>query len=123
MRSFYRTVAIVTVATTGLTGLVGCQSLQSGISARVASSDERASRMSREVGKVEGVSQSSNAIQHDAGIWLGRSLPRISQAPLPAIFNLPAMFERSVNSLDEFAERITLRSGVPTKVAAEAANS
>ncbi len=103
--------------------LPGCQSLPRGISERVGAADIKSSRLVRDVGKVEGTTQSSNAIVHESGIWLGRSLPRVSQAPLPQIFNQPATFERAVGSLDEFAERITLRSGIPVKVAADAANA
>ena len=103
--------------------LVGCQSLPRGISERVGAADIKGSRLMRDVGKVEGGTTSSNAIQHEPGIWLGRSLPRVSQAPLPPLFNQPATFERAVASLDEFAERITLRSGIPVKVAADAASA
>ena len=100
--------------------LTACQTLQHDISDRVAATDTKASRMARDVGKIEGASQGSSAVLHEPGIWIGRSLPRVSQTPLPQLFNQPATFERAVNSLDEFAERITLRSGIPTKVAADA---
>ena len=100
--------------------LSACQTLPHEIAERVSASDAKASRLARDVGKIEGVSQSTSAIQHEPGIWLGRSLPRASQMPLPQVFNQPATFERAVRSLDEFAERITLRSGIPTRVAADA---
>lgn len=103
--------------------LAGCQSLQHGIGERVASSDARASRLHRDVGHIEASGVPVSAVQHDPGVWLGRNLPRVSQTPLPALFNQPATFERAVNSLDEFAERITLRSGIPSKVASDAANA
>lgn len=103
--------------------LSACQTLPNEIAGRVSASDARASRLAREVGKIEGASQSSSAVQHEPGIWIGRSLPRVSQMPLPQAFNQPATFERGVRSLDEFAERITLRSGIPTKVAADATSS
>lgn len=100
--------------------LSACQTLPHEIADRVSASDAKASRLAREVGKIEGASQSTSGIQHEPGIWIGRSLPRVSQMPLPQAFNQPATFERAVRSLDEFAERITLRSGIPTKVAADA---
>ena len=103
--------------------LSACQTLPRDITERVNATDTKASRLARDVGKVEGASQGSNAILHEPGIWIGRSLPRVSQSPLPQLFNQPATFERAVSSLDEFAERVTLRSGIPTKVAADAANA
>ena len=100
--------------------LSACQTLPHEISERVSASDAKASRLARDVGKIDGVSQSTSGIQHEPGIWIGRSLPRVSQTPLPQVFNQPTTFERAVHSLDEFAERITLRSGIPTRVAADA---
>ena len=116
-----RLMSIPVIVTIG--SLQGCQTLQRDITERVSASDLKSSRLVRDVGKVEGASQNSSTIQHEPGIWLGRSLPRVSQAPLPLIFNQPATFERAVGSLDEFAERITLRSGIPAKVAADAATA
>ena len=110
-------------ALTAACTLPGCQSLPRGISERVGAADIKGSRLVRDVGKVEGASQTTSTIRHEPGIWLGRSLPRVSQVPLPQLFNQPATFERAVGSLDEFAERITLRSGIPVKVAADAAHA
>ncbi len=100
--------------------LSACQTLPREIAERVSASDAKASRLARDVGKIEGAAQATSGVQHEPGIWIGRSLPRVSQTPLPQVFNQPATFERAVRSLDEFAERITLRSGIPTKVAADA---
>ncbi|GAA4023234.1 PilN family type IVB pilus formation outer membrane protein [Actimicrobium antarcticum] len=114
----------VTLMALAVSLLPACNSMNEGIIGRVKESEARASQLARDVGKVDGAaSKVLPAVQHDPGIWLGRSLPRVSQTPLPPVFNQPATFERSINSLAEFAERITLRSGIPTKVASDAAQA
>ncbi len=112
------------VALIGTMLLPACSSMQNGIIDRVDASDKRSSALKRGVGTIDGkASQADPSVQHDPGIWIGRSLARTSQIPLPPIFNQPTTFERSVGSLAEFAERITLRSGVPTKITADATNA
>ncbi|MBC7413967.1 MAG: PilN family type IVB pilus formation outer membrane protein [Herminiimonas sp.] len=101
----------------------GCSSIQGGIIERINVSEARSSQLARDVGKVDGTGKSDPTIRHEPGIWLGRSLARVSETPLPPIFHQPATFERSVNSLAEFAERITLRSGIPTRVAGNTAQA
>jgi type IVB pilus formation R64 PilN family outer membrane protein len=57
----------------------------------------------------------------DNGIWLsGRTVKLGTDAALPPIFAQPATFDRSVSSLQEFAERITRLTQLPTKVAPDA---
>jgi type IVB pilus formation R64 PilN family outer membrane protein len=57
----------------------------------------------------------------DKGIWLsGRTVKLGADAALPPIFAQPATFDRSVSSLQEFAERITRLTQLPTKVAPDA---
>ena len=112
------------VALMGTMLLPACSSLQNGIIDRVGASEKRSAALTRDVGKIDGTaSKAPPTVQHDPGIWIGRSLARTSQIPLPPIFNQPATFERSVGSLAEFAERITLRSGVPTKITSDASNA
>lgn len=55
------------------------------------------------------------------GIWLsGRTVKLGTDAALPPIFTQPATFDRSVSSLQEFAERITRLTQLPSKVAPDA---
>ena len=57
----------------------------------------------------------------DKGIWLsGRTVKLGTDAALPPIFTQPATFDRSVSSLQEFAERITRLTQLPSKVAPDA---
>ena len=112
------------VAFIGIMLLPACSNMQNAIVDRVNASETRASALTREVGKIDGTPGAAlPTVQHDPGIWIGHSLARNSQVPLPPIFNQPTTFERSVNSLAEFAERITLRSAIPTKIAADAINA
>jgi len=104
--------------------LPACSNMQNGIADRVAAGEARSSTLAREVGKLDGkAGKALQTVQYDSGIWIGRSLARTSQVPLPPIFNQPTTFERSVSSLAEFAERITLRSGIPTKITSDASNA
>ncbi|MGH8810049.1 MAG: PilN family type IVB pilus formation outer membrane protein, partial [Noviherbaspirillum sp.] len=60
------------------------------------------------------------SVAHEDGIWLGKSVAKAEQSALPPIFHEPASFDRSVASLSEFAERVTLRVGIPAKVTPDA---
>ena len=115
---------VLLAALIGTMVLPACSSMQNGIVDRVGASEARSSALAREVGKIDGkAGKALQTVQYDSGIWIGRSLARTSQVPLPPIFNQPTTFERSVSSLAEFAERITLRSGIPTKITSDASNA
>ncbi|MET3133301.1 type IVB pilus formation R64 PilN family outer membrane protein [Oxalobacteraceae bacterium GrIS 1.11] len=66
------------------------------------------------------VQMAAPTVVHDKGIWLGKKVVKVGPPPLPAIFLEPTSFDRTVYSLSELAERITLRSGIPTKVSPDA---
>ena len=71
--------------------------------------------LSRQVGTAKPVA--APAVVHADGIWLGHKVVKLASAPvLPPVFREPANFDRTVSSLSELAERITMRSGIPTKV-------
>lgn len=100
--------------------LAGCTGLQEKITDRNVESGARADRLAREVGHSEPLASGRNNVVHDAGIWLGGKAVKLEPATLPQLFYEPAVFDRTVSSLTEVAERITLRSGLPTKVLPEA---
>ncbi len=87
---------------------------------RIDTADDRASRLAKTVGQVDSRGAATPTVVREPGIWIGRNTVKRDTDPLPALFDKPATFDRTVQSLSEFAERITLRSGVPTKVAADA---
>lgn len=60
----------------------------------------------------------------DSGIWLsGRTVKLANDTALPAVFAQAATFDRSVSTLQEFAERITRITQLPTKVAPDAVDA
>jgi len=60
----------------------------------------------------------------DNGIWLsGRTVKLSKDVALPSLFSQPATFDRSVFTLQEFAERITRLAQIPTKVSPDASDA
>ena len=60
-------------------------------------------------------------VEGEDTLWIARTSVRIEpRDSLPAVFSQPATFDGSVASLTEFAQRITLRSGIPAHVTADA---
>lgn len=54
-------------------------------------------------------------------IWLSNRTVKLTQAEQrPAVFQQPATFDRAVNSLQDFAERVSLLTHLPTQVTASA---
>lgn len=97
----------------------------SGLSQRISDAADRDAEHSHAL--VADTSKGHNAVRAlddvvvDNGIWLsGRTVKLGTEAVLPAIFAQPATFDRSVASLQEFAERITRLTQLPTKVAPDA---
>lgn len=99
----------------------GCTGLSGKVASSVDQSATKASALAGDAGRVvpDARGQAAPAITHEDGIWIGRSVVPLAAKPLPPIFHEPATFDRTVSSLAELAERITLRSGIPVKVAPE----
>ena len=67
-------------------------------------------------GKLDTNSQAST-VAVEEGLYIAATSVKLdARASLPKIFQEQAVFDRVVSSLPEFAARITLRSGIPTKV-------
>jgi type IVB pilus formation R64 PilN family outer membrane protein len=102
--------------------LPGCTGLMGRINRDVASDTAQADTV------LHGL-QDGDARVHDRdnvvvnnGLWLSGTRVNVARADaLPPLFDRPAMFDRTVSSLQEFAERITRLTAVPTRVAASAA--
>lgn len=109
---------IVATVAAGLLG--GCSGLAGTIDRRIDTDDQRATRLVREVGQVEARGHSAGTVVQDNGIWIGRNTVKRDLQVLPAVFTQPATFDRSVLSLADFAERMTVRSGIPTRVSPDA---
>src|SRR3954471_11901209 len=104
-----------------LISISGCTGLTQQVNDRVGETQTRASRLVKEVGQVDTTAKKSTSSVHENGVWIGKGVMKLQQKDnLPPIFQEPATFDRTVYSLAELAERITLRSGIPTKVSPDA---
>lgn len=100
--------------------LAGCSGLPGDVAGRIDGGERQAARMVRDVGQVEARGQAASSVVRDNGMWIGRSTVKRDPTVLPPLFNENATFDRSVASLAEFAERITVRSSIPARVSADA---
>ncbi len=102
--------------------LAGCSGLPEKIGMLFDKTNSDASTLVKDVGRAPSieVGQTAPPVVHENGIWIGKNIIKLGPPVLPPIFHEPATFDRTVSSLPEFAERITLRSGVPAKVSPDA---
>mgnify|MGYP001026050873 FL=1 len=102
--------------------VAGCGGLVEKIDGLVDRESARTSELARDVGSTApgAVLPAKPLVVHESGIWLGRTAIKRGQSSLPQIFNEPTTFDRTIGSLTELAERITLRPGVPSKVSPDA---
>jgi type IVB pilus formation R64 PilN family outer membrane protein len=102
--------------------LSGCSGLPQKIDHQYEQSASKISELVNDVGHTAPgvVGKPIPTVIHDNGIWLGKNVVKVGQPALPPIFYEPATFNTTVTSLPELAERITLRSGIPTKVSPDA---
>jgi len=117
-----RGIAAAATAITGILMLGGCSPLAERIDGNADEAETKTSGLMRDVGRSApgAVVATSPLVSYDSGIWLGKNVIKLSEAPLPPIFYQPATFDRSIASLSELAERLTLRSGIPSRVNADA---
>lgn len=103
--------------------LSACSDLAERVSSNADEADGKTSELVKDVGRNArgAVVPASARVVHEPGIWLGKNVVKLGPPPLPAIFYQPATFDRSIFSLSELAERLTLRSGIPSRVNADAA--
>jgi type IVB pilus formation R64 PilN family outer membrane protein len=100
----------------------GCTGLSNKIDTNIDQTDSKASALLKDTGRTKSAAGADPvaAVMHERGIWLGKNVVKLGNQVLPAIFHEPAVFDRTVNSLSELAERITLRAGIPTRVSPDA---
>ncbi|UTY59689.1 PilN family type IVB pilus formation outer membrane protein [Massilia sp. erpn] len=103
----------------GVLLLAGCAGLPEKITGASAQTDERATRLLKTVGQAEAPAKSAPLVTYEDGLWLATTPIKLNK--LPAVFQAPATFDRTVDSLAEFAERISLRAGMPARVTQQAA--
>lgn len=101
--------------------LSACSGLVERVENDAANNADRGKRLAQNTGKIERTGPHAQAVVFEKGIFIGKTANKLPvEKKLPAVFSEPAWFDRSVGSLQEFAERISTRSGVPTKVGADA---
>ncbi len=102
--------------------LGACSGLSNKIEADVDKTNDQLHGLVKDVGRTApgAVMPATPLVTHESGIWLGRNVVKLGQPALPPIFYEPTTFDRTINSLTELAERITLRSGIPSKVTPDA---
>lgn len=113
-RVLYMTLALVSLA--------ACSGMQKQTEIRMNDSAVRAENMLKNVGNMKSspAEKAPSSVAYEEGIWLGKNAVKTSQAVLPPIFYEEAAFDRTVQSLSELAERLTMRSGIPTKISSDA---
>lgn len=108
----------------GMSALIlvsGCTGLTEKVRNRFDDGESKASRLMKDVGRAESGPRNAAPVVHDNGVWVAKNVIKLNQGDiLPPIFSEQTTFDRTVHSLAELAERITVRSGVPTKVAPDA---
>jgi type IVB pilus formation R64 PilN family outer membrane protein len=110
-------------ALAGIVLLLGaCSPLADRIDSNADEAEGKTSGLMKNVGRLApgAVVATSPLVSFDSGIWLGKNVIKLSEPALPPIFYQPATFDRSIGSLSELAERLTLRSGIPSRVNADA---
>jgi type IVB pilus formation R64 PilN family outer membrane protein len=102
--------------------LAGCSDLAKRPDQSFGDADGAVSNLVKSVGRTAPgvVVKVPPGVEHNDGIWLGKKIVKVGAPPLPPIFFESTTFDRTVFSLSELAERITLRSGIPTKVSPDA---
>lgn len=111
----------ILAVTLSLAILAGCSGLTTRVQSDATANAERGSHLARETGQVIRNTKASQPVVYEKAIFIGQTIQKIaSEEILPAVFYEPAWFDRSVTSLQEFAERITTRSGIPAKVGQDA---
>ena len=102
--------------------LAACGGLTQRADRRIDEAGDKISTLVRDTGRTAPgvVVKSPPSVSHETGIWLGKDVVKVSQAQLPAVFYQEATFDKTVASLAELAERLSLRSGLPTRVTPDA---
>ena len=73
------------------------------------------------VGQVALRDKVADFVTRENGLFIGKRSVRLQRVvELPPAFGEPAFFDRQVSGLQEFAERVSARTGMPTKVAQDA---
>ena len=103
--------------------LSACGGLSTRLDQKIDDTDGKMTTLIRDTGHTATgiVPKAPGAVSHESGIWLGKDVVKLGQQPvLPKIFYENAVFDKTVASLSELAERISVLTGLPVKVMPDA---
>jgi type IVB pilus formation R64 PilN family outer membrane protein len=96
----------------------GCTSLSLKLDRDIDASRDRVEKLKDQVAQEI---KPAAVVVHDEGMWIARdAVPITVTEKLPGAFDQPATFDRTVASLAEFAQRLSLRSGMTVQVMPDA---
>jgi type IVB pilus formation R64 PilN family outer membrane protein len=101
--------------------LAGCTGLEKKLDAEIDSTQAHALKLSSSLASAAAAGPGGAMVRQEAGAWFGKRAVKLTPAnDLPAIFDMPATFNGSVANLNAFADRISMRSGLPVRVMPDA---
>jgi type IVB pilus formation R64 PilN family outer membrane protein len=103
--------------------LSACGGMSARLDKKIKEADGQMTALVRDAGHTATgiVPKAPAAVSHESGIWLGKDVVKLGQQPvLPKIFYENAVFDKTVASLPELAERISVLTGLPVKVMPDA---
>jgi len=103
--------------------LSACGGMSARLDKKIKEADGQMTTLVRDTGHTATgiVPKASGSVSHESGIWLGKDVVKLGQQPvLPKIFYENAVFDKTVVSLAELAERISVLTGLPAKVMPDA---
>jgi len=103
--------------------LSACGGMSARLDQKIDETDGKMTTLLRDTGHTATgiVPKAQGAVSHESGIWLGKDVVKLGQQPvLPKIFYENAVFDKTVASLADLAERISVLTGLPVKVTPDA---
>jgi type IVB pilus formation R64 PilN family outer membrane protein len=104
--------------------LSACSGMSARLDQKIDETDGQMATLLRDTGRTATgiVPKAPEPVTHESGIWLGKDVVKLGQQQpvLPKIFYENAVFDKTVASLSELAERISVRTGLPVKVMPDA---
>lgn len=103
--------------------LAGCTGLATRMDHEAGAAAQRAAAHAQYVGAAVDAGP-GDRVQIREDIWIGNSSTRLAEPEgLPKVFSSPVAFNRRVRSLSDFAERVAMIAGLPTRVTPDAVDA
>lgn len=119
-----RAIKILTGAMLCISTLSGCTGVLSGLKRDAGADTARADQLLKSSGNGDNHVHDNDGVVVSDGLWLsGNTVKLTEDHTLPPVFNEPSSFDRTVSSLQEFAERLTRLTGLRVEVSAGAVSA